>query len=165
MMTEVMERAEIGYYAGHPPSSSNKNILNLYYKTASDLAETGASQGIEEVLQRGTTGFLDTSELFDLYKEEIFSNYICYNEADVKNYLYYNRYLVKPVYDAYLKLRNYFPDSPVFLRVFGSDLVISVGTKLPPSLAIRKLDEFDEDWLLSASEESLSKLCVKVEYL
>jgi len=83
---------------------------------------------------------------------------------EIGDFLSGNDYLIPLVSDAYGHLQKYFPGSPIFIEVERGDLVISVGTKLSPEQAIKKLDEFDEDWWLDACIDSRAKLCITVEY-
>lgn len=73
--------------------------------------------------------------------------------------------------EAYGRIRKYFPDSEIFMEVVTDpdflcekELVVSIVTDLSPREAIKRLDAFDEDWWLDASDRSRASICIKVEY-
>lgn len=73
--------------------------------------------------------------------------------------------------EAYGRIRKYFPDSEIFMEVVTDpdspgekELVVSIATDLSPKEAIKRLDAFDEDWWLDASDRSTASICIKVEY-
>lgn len=73
--------------------------------------------------------------------------------------------------EAYGRIREYFPDSEIFIEVVAdpetsgeNELVVSIATDLSPREAIERLDAFDEDWWLEASDRSKADICIKVEY-
>jgi hypothetical protein len=86
------------------------------------------------------------------------------NPTETSEFLRDNKYLIPLVSEAYHKLQDFFPPSPLFMEVSHNEMVISVGTSLSPNEAKRNLDEFDEKWWLDKCTESNAKLCITVEF-
>lgn len=79
--------------------------------------------------------------------------------------------LVELLLEAYSKIEQYFPRSEVFLEVAhdpeatdGDELVASIGTTLKPREAVQRLNQFDDDWWLGASDASEGRFCIRLEF-
>jgi len=86
------------------------------------------------------------------------------NPIDVGKFLNSNKFLIPLISEAYNRLPKFFPLSPVSMRVHQNELVIAVMTSLSPEDADEKLDNFDEEWWIDASERSNARLCITVEF-
>ncbi len=97
--------------------------------------------------------------------------YVFRNSGDVYDFLGDKRQIVGLVAEARYKIREYFPHEELFLDIITypdsigeNKLVINISTKLSPDEAISKLDMFDENWWIDASECYDTELCIQVEY-
>lgn len=83
---------------------------------------------------------------------------------EIKEFLKNNKYLLHLVTEAHGELQNFFPFSPVSMKVHQNELVIAVITSLSPEEADARLDEFDEKWWIDASADANARLCITVEF-
>lgn len=93
------------------------------------------------------------------------------NSDEVFQFLQENPHLIELLLEAYSKIGHHFPGSPIFLEVAfdpevgdRGELVASIATKLKPKEAIEKLNQFDDDWWLDASDVSGGKLSIGLEF-
>jgi len=126
----------------------------------------GAFRYVSEITpSRAIVRILSTDEKNLNFIMVILSNmYKLRRPNEIRDFLQDNEYLNPLLSDAYNNLQSYFPGSTIFMEVEHGELVISVGTKLPPEQAIENLDKFDEEWWLDACIDSRAKLCITVEY-
>ena len=80
-------------------------------------------------------------------------------------------FLVPVLLDAPEKIRQYFPDSQLFLEVFidpeSTDwvqLLLSIGVKLHPYDAVARLHQLDNDWSRCLSHEVHQQFFTTLEY-
>ena len=97
--------------------------------------------------------------------------YVFRNSEDAYDFLGDNRQIVGLVAEARYKIREYFPYEELFLDIITypdsigeTKLVINISTTLSSDEAISKLDLFDENWWIDASEGYGTELCIQVEY-
>lgn len=98
--------------------------------------------------------------------------YLFREPAKVTEFLESYPFLISLLLEAYDTIRNYFPDAQVFLEVIADqeavnykELVIFIATDLKPDEALDRLDQFDENWWLDASDRARGKLSIHVEFL
>lgn len=92
---------------------------------------------------------------------------------EVSRFLERCPFLIPLLLEAYGKIESYFGPYPrVFLKVVTDpetngdrQLVVFIGTNLPPVEALNRLERFDEGWWLEASRETRGNLCIHVEFL
>jgi hypothetical protein len=93
--------------------------------------------------------------------------------AEVSWFLEKYPFLVPLLMEAYSKFGNYFGPYPrAFLEIVidpevpdDRELFALVCTSLMPDEALDRLDRFDRDWWLDASQTTQGKLCIDVEFL
>lgn len=97
--------------------------------------------------------------------------YTLRERGEVLQFLEKHPYLVELLLEAYGKIEAYFLRSEVFLEVAhdpeasdGDELVASIATTLKPKEAMQSLNQFDDDWWLSASDASEGRLCIRLEF-
>ena len=67
------------------------------------------------------------------------------------------------VFRAELMLKNYFGLTPLYLEeIEDNKLLMSVATDLPPSEALKKLRQFDDEWWIKNESLANGKLCIDV---
>jgi hypothetical protein len=86
------------------------------------------------------------------------------NTSEVRAFLESDKSLLPLISEIYHKLQIYFPYNRIFMQVVQAELVISVGTTLPPKEAKDILYKFDEEWWLDIDVDLRSKLCITVEF-
>lgn len=93
------------------------------------------------------------------------------NDDAVRTFLMEEPSAAKLLSEAYERIREYFPASEIFIEVIADpeasgekELVVSIVTDMSPREAIERLDAFDDDWWLEASDISKADICIKVEY-
>jgi hypothetical protein len=99
--------------------------------------------------------------------------YILRRRAEVIGFIKAYPFLVPLLLEAYGKIAKYFGPSPnVVLEVVSDpeaanhrELFILVRTSLTPSEALTRLERFDQEWWLNASEKARCMLNVDVEYV
>jgi len=81
-------------------------------------------------------------------------------------------FLAPLLFDAYGKIRNYFPSSRVFLEVVADSetvnseqLVVFISTSLSADEAFVRLKRLDKDWWLGALGSAHGELCINVEFM
>lgn len=91
--------------------------------------------------------------------------------AEVLKFLERDQFLAPFLIEAYSKIRQYFPNSRVFLEVDtdpeernSQQLVAFIATKFSPDEALCRLKQFDEDWWLDALDQAQTKLCINLEF-
>ncbi|GAB4405751.1 MAG: hypothetical protein Kow00123_18070 [Anaerolineales bacterium] len=93
-------------------------------------------------------------------------------QQEVLHFLDTYPFLVPLLLEAYAKITQVFgPACAVTLKVVTDpeapddrELFALVRTTLPPSEALRKLDELDQGWWLDKADEARGKLCIHVEF-
>ncbi len=103
--------------------------------------------------------------------QELERLYTFKERAKVTFFLERNPFLVPLLREAYDELDNYFPYSPLLLRVFtypeetnDEQLIMLISTNLSPKEAFANLERFDKIWWLEAIERSDGKLCINVGF-
>jgi hypothetical protein len=96
--------------------------------------------------------------------------YSFYNESEIELHLCENPYLVSLLFKAYSRIMEFFLGSRLILEVISnpeedndSQLVLYISTNLKPEIALKKLDEFDEQWWLNNLQCARGKLCIDIE--
>jgi hypothetical protein len=82
-----------------------------------------------------------------------------------------NNLLIPLLFEACARIMACFDDTKMALEVLSDpeapsdlQLVVYIQTHLPPNDAIAKLDQFDDEWWLEASQRADGKLCIHIEY-
>jgi hypothetical protein len=108
----------------------------------------------------------------DVFHPNLEKLYIFRNANDVTSFLEENPFLIPLLQDAYTHIKEYFPDSDVFLKVAHDpefigqkQLVAFIAVKQTAEEASQALDRFDEGWGLEAWERAEDKLCITLEFL
>jgi hypothetical protein len=94
-------------------------------------------------------------------------------QAKVSQFLEEFPFLVPLLVEAYSKFGHYFGPYPrAFLEIVTDpeapddhELFALIYTSLTPDEALDRLDRFDRDWWLDASQTTQGKLCIDVEFL
>ena len=91
--------------------------------------------------------------------------------SEILEFLTQHPFLIPILLEAPKKIRQYFPDSQLFLEVERDPevidwimLVLSILMKLDPNDAVDKLNQLDWNWGLHNSYEVRSKFITTLEY-
>ena len=90
---------------------------------------------------------------------------------EVLRFLEGNKFLIPLLVEAYFKIRNYFPNSRVFLEIDtdpeelnNQQLIAVIVTNFSPDEVLYTLKQLDEDWWLDALDRAQRKLSINVEF-
>jgi len=105
--------------------------------------------------------------------------YIFRGQTEVVQFLEAHPFLVPLLLEAYGKIKTYFSDAQLFLKVVADpeaiddnletlddhkELVIFIATDLDPDKAIDRLNQLDENWWLDVSDQAEGKLNIHLEF-
>jgi hypothetical protein len=104
--------------------------------------------------------------------EALMRSYTFREQDEVVQFLAQYPFLIPVLLEAPEKIRQYFPDSQLFLEVVPDaevidwvQLVLSILTNLEPYKAVNKLHQLDRDWWLNnTSHEIRKQLFTLLEY-
>ena len=89
----------------------------------------------------------------------------------VQEYLNSNQLLYSILIEAANKIECFFPKSSLFLEVISNPeeesdthLVIFIKTNVPPTEAVEKLDQLDEEWFLNLPADIMKQLSINLEF-
>jgi hypothetical protein len=109
---------------------------------------------------------LQTSEIQDLERLYIFRE-----RERVLRFIEENSFLIPLLLEAHTEIHKYFPDAPLFLRIFNDmesysedELLLLIGSKYDPAKTYQKMKQLDDKWWLDAMDQSQTKLSIIVEY-
>ncbi|MBR8837592.1 MAG: hypothetical protein DSM106950_27200 [Stigonema ocellatum SAG 48.90 = DSM 106950] len=92
-------------------------------------------------------------------------------KTEILQFLDKYQFLVAPLQLAAQKVRSYFPNEQLFLRIDHDPeiidyvhLVLSIPTERDPHDALNRLNQFDEDWLQSLPYEVQKHLITTPEF-
>jgi hypothetical protein len=137
------------------------------------------------VIHHGTSGLVfadhweDEDEYADvvLYVDEIVGRlrklYEFRDSAAVEAFLEEKPFLIRLLFNAYGKIREYFPPgSRLVLKVVADpeaqeerELFVFIQTKLPPRAARPLLAELDREWWLDAMLDARGQMTIGLEYV
>lgn len=92
---------------------------------------------------------------------------------NVTEFLEEHPYLCPLLFEAYDRIQEHFGPRPqVTLEVVTDPeatddrmLYAFIATRLPPEEALEKLDQFDEEWWLTALARTQGMLCIDIEFV
>jgi hypothetical protein len=98
-------------------------------------------------------------------------NYII-EKPEVMEFIDLNSFLKPVLFEAYYKIKRYFPNSKLILRMLDdpespdfNQLILGIRTNLKPTEALAKLVEFDESWWLDRVGSTQNMLCITLEWV
>lgn len=98
--------------------------------------------------------------------------YIFRGANEVTSFLEENPFLLPLLQEAYIQIKEHFPDSDVVLEVINSSeaigeeqLVAFIVVKQNGREASHQIDCFDEEWWLKNIKRSEDKLCIALEFV
>jgi hypothetical protein len=114
-----------------------------------------------------TTSTLTEEEVATLEKL-----YYLTGRYQVLGFIEKNSFLVPLLLEAPGKIKKFFPNSPLFLKLVADpeeinqvELVIFIGTNHNSDEAFNKLDQLEEDWWLDTLIQARCKLSIMTKYL
>lgn len=90
--------------------------------------------------------------------------YVFREPTEVLEFLEKHPFLVPLLLEAPARIRQYFPDSPLFLQYVpdpesdDEKLVAYIATNLAPEEAIDTLEQFDDNWWVDVEERAQDKM-------
>ncbi|MEH2411204.1 hypothetical protein [Nostoc sp.] len=103
--------------------------------------------------------------------ETLEQSYTFRERTEVLKFLDKHSFLIPVLLEAPKKIRQYFPDSQLFLEIFIDSesidwvqLILSILMKLDPHEAVTRLNKLDWDWGLHNSYEVRSNFFTTLEY-
>ena len=106
-----------------------------------------------------------------IFNPNIEKLYIFREANDVTSFLEENPFLIPLLLEAYIHLKEYFPDSDVVLEVVNTsevvgeeELIAFIVVKQDSEKASLDLDRFDEHWWLDNMDRAEDKLCIALEF-
>ncbi len=107
----------------------------------------------------------------DVFNPNIDKLYTFRDTNDVTSFLEENPFLIPLLQEAYMHLKEYFPDSDVVLEVVNTsevvgeeELIAFIVVKQDSEKASLDLDRFDEHWWLDNMDRAKDKLCIALEF-
>jgi hypothetical protein len=108
----------------------------------------------------------------DVFNPNIDKLYILRDANEVTGFLEENPFLIPLLQEAYIQLKEYFPNSDFVLEVVTDpeimgqkDLVASIVVEQDVEDASQALDRLDEKWWLKNRKRANGKLCIMLEFV
>lgn len=137
----------------------------------SQLPETDQDAIATIIIEKIATKEISTLTLSPADIESLEKLYTFRVRTKVLQVLQKYSFLVTTLQSVPDNIRNYFPDSQLFLEVVTDpeitdylQLFILIATNIEPDEAMDRLDKFENDWWLHTPYEVRSLVCIDVEY-
>lgn len=148
------------------PTLPDLNIPSIPNDVSTSIVLPKPKQGlIQSILQKATSVFSAYSDAQSL------KGYTLRETDKVRTFLGKHTFLIALLNEASYKIRDYFPESELFLRIFtsqesvnDSSLVILIGTSYTPKETLERLDQLESDWWIDAVDRTHGKLSINVEF-
>ena len=142
--------------------TNNSILFPLFRNVILDLKKFSLDD-ISEIAKEPYEDESDTLLLNDMYT---------FRHPDViQEYLNSNELLHPILAEAVDKIEHFFPEAFLFLEVISNPeeesdthLVIFIKTNVPPTEAVEKLDQLDEEWFLNLPADIMKQLSINLEF-
>ena len=137
-------------------------LFSLFYNVQLEHKEFSPND-ISEIVKEPYEDVSDAILLKDMYTFR--------HHNIVQEYLNSNQLLYPVLVEAVDKIECFFPGSSLFLEVISNPeeendthLVIFIKTDMPPTEAVEKLDQLDEEWFLNLPVDIMEDLSINLEF-